>query len=290
MSAHLGSSTGNPAARMFDWLPVAAGLLALFVPAFYEATTGFWQQEEYAHGPIILTVIVWLIWNKRAELIDGRSQPAPLAGLALLVFGLFLYVIGRAFDVAMFEIGALAPVLGGTLLAMRGWRTLRAFWFPLLFVIFLVPLPGTFTDAMTGTLKQHVSVLSEQILYAAGYPIARNGVTLTVGQYQLLVADACSGLNTMFSLSALGVLFMYMTARNSVPHNAIMLASILPIAFVANVIRVLVLILITYHFGDEAGQGYLHGAAGIVLLIAALTALLALDGVLARIFKRRTAA
>jgi exosortase len=157
-------------------------------------------------------------------------------------------------------------------------------------VIFLVPLPGTFTDAMTGPLKQHVSVLAEQILYAAGYPIARNGVTLTVGQYQLLVADACSGLNTMFSLSALGVLFMYMTARASVLHNAIMLASILPIAFVANVIRVLVLILVTYHFGDEAGQGYLHGAAGIVLLIAALTALLALDGVLARIIKRRAAA
>jgi exosortase/archaeosortase family protein len=69
-----------------------------------------------------------------------------------------------------------------------------------------------------------------------------------------------------------------------------MLASILPIAFVANVIRVLVLILITYHFGDEAGQGYLHGAAGIVLLIAALTALLALDAGLARIIKPRTSA
>ena len=290
MSAHLGSPPSDPSARQLDWLPVAAGLLAMFGPAFYEAASGFWQQEEYAHGPIILTVIVWLIWNKRDVLSGEPSQPAPVAGIVLLVFGLLLYVVGRAFDVAMFEIGALAPVLGGTLLAMRGWRTLRALWFPLVFVIFLVPLPGTITDAMTGSLKQYVSVLAEQILYAAGYPIARNGVTLTVGQYQLLVADACSGLNTMFSLSALGVLFMYLTARASALHNTIMLASILPIAFVANVIRVLVLILITYHFGDEAGQGYLHGAAGIVLLIAALTALLALDGLLARIFKRHTAA
>jgi len=66
-----------------------------------------------------------------------------------------------------------------------------------------------------------------------------------------------------------------------------MLASILPIAFVANVIRVLVLILITYHFGDEAGQGYLHGTAGIVLLIAALLALLGLDSLLDIVFRRQ---
>src|SRR6185503_20878200 len=138
-----------------------------------------------------------------------------------------------------------------------------------------------------GPLKQHVSAIAEQVLYAAGYPIARNGVMLTIGQYQLLVADACSGLNSMFSLSALGVLFMYLMARTSLMHNAIMLASILPIAFAANIIRVLVLILVTYHFGDEAGQGFLHGAAGIVLLLVALAILLLLDAILARVFKPR---
>lgn len=77
---------------------------------------------------------------------------------------------------------------------------------------------------------------------------------LTIGQYQLLVADACSGLHSMFSLSALGALFMYLMARASLLHNAIMLVSILPIAFAANIARVLLLLLITYHFGDAAGQ------------------------------------
>jgi exosortase B len=274
-------------AAWHDWLPVAAGLLALYVPTFYNAATGFWQNDENAHGPIILAVIVWLAWQKRALLFVPPVDRAPIQGITLLIVGLLFYVVGRAMDIALFEIGALIPILAGTLLAMRGWPTVRAFWFPLLFIVFMVPLPGTFTDALTGPLKQHVSQIAEQVLYIAGYPIARNGVTLTVGQYQLLVADACSGLNTMFSLSALGMLFMYLTARTSILHNAIMLASILPIAFIANVIRVLVLILITYHFGDEAGQGYLHGSAGIVLLMAALTALLVLDGVLARVFKAK---
>jgi len=77
-----------------------------------------------------------------------------------------------------------------------------------------------------------------------------------------------------------------------VAHNMVMLMSILPIAFFANVMRVLALILITYHFGDAAGQGFLHGATGIVLLLVALSGLFVLDAILARVLppRRRAAA
>jgi len=94
----------------------------------------------------------------------------------------------------------------------------------------------------------------------------------------------------MFSLSALGLLYLYLMRHKSWLHNAIMLASTLPIAFAANIIRVLALVLVTYHFGDAAGQGFLHDAAGIVLLLVALTILLSLDAVLARLIKPRQAA
>lgn len=112
---------------------------------------------------------------------------------------------------------------------------------------------------------------------------------ITIGQYQLLVADACSGLHSMFSLAALGTLFMYIMKRESRAHNAIMLLAILPIAFISNIIRVIVLVLVTYHLGDEAGQGFLHGAAGMVLMLAALMFFFVLDGVLAWVFRPRTA-
>jgi exosortase len=117
------------------------------------------------------------------------------------------------------------------------------------------------------------------------YPISRSGVVLNIGQYELQVADACSGLHSMYSLSALGTLFMYIMARKSVLHNVIMLASILPIAFVANIVRVMVLVLITYHFGGAAGQGFLHGAAGMVLMLVSLIFFL-LDAVLYRSLPR----
>ena len=151
----------------------------------------------------------------------------------------------------------------------------------------MIPLPGIIVDAVTGPLKQWISAIVVELLYYVGYPISRNGVVLTIGQYQMLVADACSGLHSMYSLSALGTLFMYIMARRSTLHNAIMLASILPIAFVANIVRVIALVLITYHLGDEAGQGFLHGAAGIVLMLVALVCFFALDALLARILGGR---
>jgi exosortase B len=272
------------------WLPVAAGLLALYVPVFYELANSLWRSDDYAHGPIILCVVVWLIWCKRGALAAVPRSAAPALGVGLLVLGLLAYVLGRSQDITILEVGALVPILAGSLLALRGWSGLRALWFPLLFVAFMVPLPGIFVDALTGPLKQYVSETAETLLYAAGYPVARNGVMLTVGHYQLLVADACSGLNSMFSLSALGVLYLYLVRRKSLLHNGLILASILPIAFAANIIRVLTLVLVTYHLGDAAGQGFLHGAAGMVLLLAALALLLVLDAVLARAFLPRATA
>lgn len=273
-----------------DWLPVVAGLSVLFIPTFYSLASTIWQMEEYAHGPIILAVAAWLSWKKRAALFTAASNPARAAGFTLLLGSLLIYVLGRSQDISVFEVGSLPLLAAGVLLAMRGWPALRAFWFPILFLVFMVPLPGVLVDALTGPLKQSVSEITVHILRLAGYPIAREGVIITIGQYQLLVADACSGMNSMFSLSALGLLFMYLTARASLLHNVVILASILPLAFAANIVRVLTLILITYHFGDEAGQGFLHGAAGMVLLLACLAGLLLLDAVLSRIAKPGTPA
>jgi len=268
-----------------EWMPVIVGLLILYVPTFYNLANGLWQEEEYAHGPIILAAIIWLIWDRRQVLLEAAPSTAPISGFTLLIFGLLAYLVGRSQEIGILEIGSIVPVLAGILLAMRGSRALLAMWFMLLFSVYLIPLPGIFVDAITGPLKQHVSTIAELILYKAGYPIARSGVVLTIGQYQLLVADACSGINSMFSLSAIGLLYLYLMRYKSWLHNGLILASLLPIAFCANIIRVLALVLITFHFGDAAGQGFLHGFSGMVLFIIALLVILLLDSILRRIIK-----
>jgi exosortase B len=271
------------------WLIVLVGFAAMYLPTFWSAANGIWQTDDHAHGAIILLVVVWLFWQQREAILAVKAEPLPLLGWPCFILGLLVYILGRSQNISILEIGSQILVLGGAILILLGRPCIRVAWFPLFYIAFMIPLPGILVDALTGPLKNWISIIAEHVLYWVGYPIARNGVVLTIGQYQLLVADACSGLHSMFSLSALGVLFMYITERKSWLHNGIMLASILPIAFAANIVRVMVLILVTFHFGDEAGQGFLHGTAGMVLLIVALLFLFLLDSVLARIIRTRAA-
>lgn len=268
-----GTRTAEPWVR---WLPVAAGFLALYVPTYVELAHGSWNEEYNAHGPLVLLIIVWLVWQKRAALVALPERGATAAGVTALVIGLVFYVAGRAFELVYFEAFSQIPILAGTLLFIFGWRGLRLMWFPLLYLMFAVPLPGVVVDAATGSLKQLVSIIAENVLYHAGYPIGRTGVILTIGQYQLLVADACSGLNSMYSLTAMGLLFLYLTWDGNWTRTILLLPCIWPIAFAANIARVVTLVLITYYLGDEAGQGFLHDFSGILLFLIALFLLFAL--------------
>jgi exosortase B len=266
-------------------LVLLAGFAAMYLPVYWWATNTIWQTDDHAHGALILLVVAWLFWEIRDVMIAVKPKPALLIGWASLIVGVAIYALGRALNISILEFASQLPVLLGAILVLLGWNGVKVAWFPLFYTIFMIPLPGILVDAVTGPLKQWISYIAENVLYAAGYPIAREGVVLMVGQYQLLIADACSGLHSMFSLSALGVLFLYIKMRSSLLHNAIMVACILPIAFVANIVRVMTLVLVTYHLGDEAGQGFLHGAAGMVLMMVALLIFFLLDAVLARIIR-----
>ncbi len=278
-------------APLKTWWPIVFGLLVLYAPTYWMLAHGLWNSDDYAHGPIVLVVTLFLIWQQRAVFMRDASAPPTrgeaASGWVFLVLGLLTYAVGRSQDILLLEVGSQIPVILGALLVTLGVSAARALWFALFFLLFMVPLPGFVVDAATGPLKQYISVIAEQILYVAGYPIARSGVTLTIGQYQLLVADACSGLHSMFSLSAMGLLYLYLIRHTSVARNLIIMAAILPIAFAANIVRVIVLILVTYHLGDEAGQGFLHDFAGIMLFVFGLLFLFALDGVLGFVFPDR---
>ena len=291
-------NTLAPRASVFDalaplktWWPIVLGLLVLYVPTYWVLAHGLWNSDDHAHGPIVLVVALYLVWQQRAVFMrDASAAPTrgeAATGWTLLTVGLLAYALGRSQDILLFEIGSQIPVILGALLITLGMRAARALWFALFFLLFMIPLPGFVVDAATGPLKQYISVITEQVLYAAGYPIARSGVMLTVGQYQLLVADACSGLHSMFSLSAMGLLYLYLMQHTSVARNVVIMAAILPIAFAANIVRVMVLVLVTYHLGDEAGQGFLHGFAGILLFVIGLLFLFVLDWVLGFIFPDR---
>src|SRR5688572_11223080 len=123
----------NPAASavQVEWLPPLVGLSVLYYPTFYNLAAWHWRTEEGAHGPIIFALVAWLIWQRRDALETTALRTAPVAGFTLLVCGLLLYVLGRAHEIALFEVSAFAPILAGVVLAMRGWTALKVLWFPI---------------------------------------------------------------------------------------------------------------------------------------------------------------
>lgn len=266
---------------LLPWAVVLAGLCVMYVPSFVDLMRGIWSTDEQRHGPIVLLLSLWLLYRKWPEFIPASgAKPAGAGGWVTLVFGLLLYILGRSQDILLFEIGSLVWVLTAVLLLLRGTAVLKALWFPLFFMLFMIPLPGFIVDAVTMPMKIAVSVVAEHVLHAFGYPLARSGVTLHIGQYQLLVADACAGLHTLFTLEALGLLYLNVVRQESVFRNVALAILIVPISFTANVIRVITLTLVTYHLGDEAGQGFLHDFAGMVLFLSALMLIVGADSLL----------
>lgn len=279
-------------------LVLTATFALLYAPTLWDLAQGIWRTDDQAHGPMILAIGLWLLYRAwpntlkvcgwhTAERPPSPSMTGLAAGSLILLTGLLLYIVGRSQSIPFMELGSMVWVLAGTYTLVLGPRSLRAVWFPLLFMCFMVPMPGLVIAAVTMPMKIAVSYMAETVLFALNYPIARSGVLLQIGPYQLMVADACAGLQTLFTLEAMGLLYLNLLRHESLLRNVFLAVSIIPIAFTANVIRVMVLTLVTYYWGDAAGQGFLHGFAGMVLFVSALLLIMALDSMLRLLNKIR---
>ena len=254
---------------------VACAAAVLYLPTLWALWHSLWQDRTHSHGPIVLGVVLWLFARGLRHHVDqglGASRRAGAAWPALLLLGvgLLLYVLGHSQSLYVVEVTSAIPVLMGLVWMAFGREMVARLWFAFFFLLFLIPLPGSFVDMITHPMKLGVSWASEHLLAAMGYPISRSGVILNIGQYQMFVADACAGLTSLFMLEAFGLLYLNVVRHASALRNVTLAVLIVPISFVSNVLRVMLLCLITYHYGDAAGQGFMHDFSGLVLFMAAL--------------------
>jgi exosortase B len=269
------------AAQRPAWPLLALLIAAIYIPTYVVLGHTVWQSEEGSYGPLILLAALFVFWQKRSRLTEATSASACVVGVFFLGAGLLCYVVGRSQAIVQLDAGSQLPVIAGAVLILGGWQSLRAILFPVLYLFFCIPLPGILVIAMTETLKVVASAAAEQSLWHMGYPVARTGVVLLVGPYRLLVADACSGLHSLISLAALGLLYLHLVSARGRIRQLLMVAALIPIALAANIVRIDALALITFYLGDEAGQGFLHELAGLVVFAVALALFLSLDRLLA---------
>src|SRR5258708_12409852 len=154
---------------------------------------------------------------------------------------------------------------------LSGWKVLKGRGVPVGFLVFTVAGVGWMVDGAKVPLKVLISDWVTRFLYAVGYPVAQNGVVIMIGPYQLLMQDACAGMNSIFALSAIGMFYVYAFRWKSKLRSVILLTAIVPITIFANFLRVLTLVLIAYYGCIELVDGVLHDLTGIALFGFAIT-------------------
>jgi exosortase len=268
--------------RRFDltlggWWPLAVGFAVLAIPTFLTLADEVWVRESGAHGPIVLATGAWVLWRQIGEFRRDGVRGHPILTALMFLPSIAVYVFGRAYDFISLEAAGLYGVGVSILHALIGLRLILRNWFPLFYLAFAIPPPQWLIDDITAPLKQFVSYAATGPLELVGIPLSREGVTIFVAQYQLLVEDACSGLNSLIGLMAISLLYIYLMHGSSLAYALLLAALVIPIAIVANIIRIIILILLTYFFGDGVAQGFSHDLAGLFLFATALLLVFAVD-------------
>jgi exosortase len=259
-----------------------AGCAVLAWPTMLHVARESWSTEQGGHGPIVLMTGLWLlsrIWPAARPLF----RRPPLLSVALLVAPLAaLLLFARIVQVVEIEGFLMYGLLLAALYSVIGARAVRRLWFPLIYLAFMFPLPDTVVAFVTLPLKTMLSQAAIAFLAMLGYPIGGAGVMIMIGPYELLVAAACSGLNSIISLSVIGLFYLYVRHEGNWRTAWPAAVMIVPIAILANFVRILLLILLTYHAGDAAAQGYLHDFAGLSMFAVALGLFAVVDEAISR--------
>jgi exosortase len=269
--------------------PLLLALAVLGIPTLLRLGAQSWTKEIGAHGPIVLMTGSWLLWRRWPSMLEEARRGDLWVTVGMAVASLAVYVFGRAYDFLSLETAGFLG-FGFALLHDRfGFAALRQAWFPLFYLTFILPIPGWILDRITAPLKLFVSYLASAAVDPLGVPIVREGVTMTVGPYQLLVEDACSGMNSLVGLIAITLFYIYLLRNASWRYSLFLTTLVIPIAVAANVLRIMTLILLTYYMGDSVGQGFLHVTAGLFLFALSLGLMFLIDHGLGRFLFREPA-
>lgn len=279
----------RPVQRHLLFAPAAlllAGALLIAVPTMVFVVRETWSSEQGAHAPLVLFTGIWLLWKQWDEARALCRTPSLARSVTLLAVLLPLFVLARITQIVEIEGYLMYGCLLAVLYSVIGGAAMRRLWFPLFYLAFIFPPPETVVAAITNPMKIELSRVAVGLLQLLGYPIGSEGVRIYIAQYELLVEAACSGLNSIISLTAISLFYIYIRHQAKWRYALLLVLMILPVALFSNLLRVLILILVTFYFGEAAAQGFVHEFAGLLMFVVALGAMFVVDGLLRRLWGR----
>jgi len=266
-----------------------AAVLAALVGLLYQAVLpdlvlDWWHDENNSHGFLVPLVSLYVAWERRDALRRLAVRPSAGGG-ALLVLGILVLVAGGVGAVQYVERVSVIVVLAGLIAFNLGWGHLKALSFPVLYLLLAIPPPAMVLNQVAFPLQLLAARGAEQLLFALGIPVLREGNVIELAHTTLEVAEACSGIRSLVSLLALALCVAYFFHRGWVARTVLTLSAV-PIAVVTNVARVAGTGVLVQYFGVEAAEGFYHSFSGWFLFMAAMVLLVA-ESVLIRRLERR---
>jgi len=252
---------------------LGVGALALVIAFCYSAVFqwmyGRYMNADsyYSHGFLVPFVTLFLIWMKRDQLLN-QTQQGSIAGLVLIVAALLLHILGTLLYIFAVSAFSLFFLIIGLTLYLCGDEITRTISFPLLFLVFMFPLPEAIISIVSFPLKMFAAKAGVWIVGLLGIPIHGEGFNIFIPAGELLVGNPCSGLRSLIAFLALGAVFAYLSNLTLVRKYILFFISI-PIALLSNIIRVPILILVSYYWGLEAAapDTLVHTASGLLVFV-----------------------
>jgi exosortase len=230
------------------------------------------SDEDYSHGFFVVPLAGYFLWERRHKLRDAAPNPSAF-GLLVLGGSLLCFIAGQLGSELFLSRVSLIGVLGALVVFLLGWRHLRLVAFPLAFLLLMLPLPEIIFNRITFPLQMLASRVGEVVIAASGVPVMREGNVLLLPNRALEVAEACSGIRSLMSLTMLAVVLGYFTERRTWVRVLTALAAV-PIAVAANALRVAGTGLASYWISPAAAEGFFHAFSGWFMFIVALGGLL----------------
>lgn len=246
----------------------------------------------YSQAPLILLAFLWLVWRKRSLLLtpgEEHSRPTALwVGLALAA--VCLKVFGEMSGYNVLRGLTLVPLLLGTAGLLYSRSTVRALLFPILFLLFAIPLPELLISQITAPLQMLNARAASGILQASGTPVQLSGYTLLVtspeGVYEILINQGCSGIRFLFAALATATLYLHLRGHG-VAAAAALAASLVPLCLVATCLRILTTVLVTLRLGAGPGGFFYHTVSGFLFFCLLIAGFLAVEHRFARTPRNR---
>ena len=267
---------------------LALVVLAALGVIFYDGVSnmvGSWSQEEYSHAYLIPVLSGLMIWRKR-EVLAATEVRGAWIGVVVVVVGVVAALFGELSTIyTVIQYGFLLT-LYGLVLTWIGWRGIREIWAPLLYLVFIVPLPGFLYQGLSGELQLISSELGVWFVRLFGVSVFLEGNVIDLGIYKLQVVEACSGLRYLFPLTSFAFLCAYLY-RGSWWQKGLVFVSAVPVTILLNSLRIGVIGVLVEHWGIEMAEGFLHFFEGWIIFLAGVGFLFGLMWVLARLSGRR---